>query len=82
MMQLLNTTINIIITKTDPKPCKKPLYIMEFANVRIVETDSKNLLWIHCCTYLSCLKYWGETVFTCVKRPLKNRQNKGLNDNW
>ena len=19
---------------------------------------------------------------TCVKRPLKNRQNKGLNDNW
>ena len=32
-----------------------------------------------------CMKNWDIKVLyskTCVKWPLKNRQNKGLNDNW
>ena len=36
--------------------------------------------------YTVCLSYliWINTVYskTCLKRPLKNRQNKDLNDKW
>ena len=31
---------------------------------------------------ISSLRVVGWYSKTCVKRPLKNRQNKGLNDNW
>ena len=29
-----------------------------------------------------CTRYIVDYNKTCVKQPLKNRQDKGLNDNW
>ena len=44
----------------------------------IPKSDCKDWIW----RLNKCVDFKGDYSKTCVKRPLKNRQNKGLNDKW